>query len=98
MSVTQHKRWQIESRSYQADVTRWYPRALVTLFDGRAGSTHDVRALLSVTFDSARDADDYAVKMAKTWIEDKDYRPLVSDRRSVQHRQPVSSPLFASIV
>lgn len=48
----------------------------MTLFDGRAGSTHDVRALLSVTFDSARDADDYAVKMAKTWIEDKDYRPF----------------------
>jgi hypothetical protein len=29
-------------------------------------------ALLSVTFGAARDADDYAVRMAKAWIEDRD--------------------------
>jgi hypothetical protein len=76
MSMTEHKGWQIESRSYQADGNRWCPRALVSLFEGGGFCTHDVRALLSVTFATAWGADDYAVKMAKTWIEDRDYRPL----------------------
>ena len=76
MSMTEHKGWQIEARSYQPDGNRWCPRALVSLFQGGGFCTHDVRALLSVTFATARDADDYAAKMAKTWIEDRDYRPL----------------------
>ena len=76
MSMTEHKGWQIESRSYQGDANRWCPKALVSLFQGGGFCTHDVRALLSVTFATARDADDYAAKMAKTWIEDRDYRPL----------------------
>ena len=75
MSMTEHKGWQIESRSYQGDANRWCPKALVSLFQGGGFSTH-VRALLSVTFATARDADDYAAKMAKTWIEDRDNRPL----------------------
>src|SRR5258705_11762747 len=76
MSMTERKGWQIESRSYQADANRWCPKALVSLFQGGGFCTHDVRALPSVTFATARDADDYAAKMAKTWIEDRDYRPL----------------------
>jgi len=35
-----------------------------------------VRALLSVTFDTVREADDFAIKMAKTWIQDR-YYPLI---------------------
>ena len=35
--------------------------------------THDVRALLSLTFETAEAADEYAVRMAKAWIEDRDY-------------------------
>ena len=76
MSMTEHKGWQIESRSYQAAANRWCPSAPVSLFQGGGFCTHDVRALLSVTFATARDADDYAAKMTKTWIEDGDYRPL----------------------
>ena len=76
MSMTGHKGWQIESRSFQPDGNRWYPRALVSVVEGGGFRTHDVRALLSVTFATARDADDYAAKMAKAWIEDGDYRPL----------------------
>ncbi|SRR6266478_1998500 len=71
MSATEYKGWQIESRSYEADGNRWCPRALVSRLDGGRFCPHDVRALRSVTFDTARDADDYAVEMAKTWIEDR---------------------------
>jgi hypothetical protein len=44
------------------------------LHDGRI-CTHDVRALLSLTFETAEAADEYTVRMAKAWIEDRDYRP-----------------------
>ena len=71
MSETEHKGWQIESQSYESDSNRWCPRALVSVFEGGRFYTHNVLALLSVTFDTALDADDYAVKMAKTWIEDR---------------------------
>jgi len=70
MNVTEHQGWLIESRSYKSDGSRWCPRALVSVFEGGRFYMHDVLALLSVTFDTARDSDDYAVKMAKTWIED----------------------------
>ena len=73
MSAIEHKGWQIESRSYEADGNHWFPRALVSRLHGGRLGTHDVRALLSVTFDTAEDADDYAVRMAKTWIEDIDF-------------------------
>jgi hypothetical protein len=73
-----HIGWQIEARSYKADSDLWWPRALVSIFEGGRFCTHDVRALLTVTFDTARDADDYAVRMAKKWIEERYYRPIVS--------------------
>ena len=72
MSVTEHKGWRIESRSYKSDGNRWWPRAWVSVCEGGRFYTHDMRALLSVTFGAARDADDYAVRMAKAWIEDRD--------------------------
>src|SRR5207245_5391925 len=75
MSAIEHRGWQIESRSYEADGSHWCPRALVSRLDGARRCTHDVRALLSVTFDTAQDADDYSARMAQTWIEDRDYRP-----------------------
>jgi hypothetical protein len=75
MSVIEHKRWQIESRSYRTAANRWCPRALVSLSERGRFCTHDVRALLSLTFENVRDADEFAIKMAKTWIEDKEYRP-----------------------
>lgn len=64
----------IESRSYEANGNRWRPRALVSqLVCGRI-CTHDVRALLSLTFETSQAADEYAVRMAKAWIEDRDHR------------------------
>jgi hypothetical protein len=75
MNVIEHKGWQIESRSYQTNANRWCPRALVSLFEGERVCTHDVRALLTVTFDTAPEADDFAVKMAKMWITERENRP-----------------------
>jgi len=73
MSAIEHKGWLIELRSYEADGNRWFPRALVSRLDSGRLCAHDVRALLSVTFDTAQDADDYSVRLAKTWIEDIDF-------------------------
>src|SRR5262249_14236541 len=53
MRLTVHMGWQIEPRSYEADSDCWWPRALVSIFEGGRLCTHDVRALLSVTFDTA---------------------------------------------
>ncbi|PYN03337.1 MAG: hypothetical protein DME07_06960 [Candidatus Rokuibacteriota bacterium] len=75
MSVIEHKGWQIESRSYQTNADCWCPRALVSLFEGERVSTHDVRALLTVTFDTAPEADNFAVMMAKMWITERENRP-----------------------
>src|SRR5437899_10503547 len=75
MSAIEHRGWQIESRSYEADGNHWCPRALVSRLDGARLCTHDVRALLSVTFDTAQDPDDYSVRQATTWVEHRDYRP-----------------------
>jgi hypothetical protein len=71
VSATEHQGWLIEPQSYESNGNRWCPRALVSVFDGGRFYTHNVLALLSVTFDTPQDADDYAVKMAKTWIEDR---------------------------
>jgi hypothetical protein len=76
MSATEHRGWLIDPRSYKGDDEQWCPRALVSRVERGRFCTHDVRALLSMTFDSAWGADDYAIKMANTWIEDRDYRPL----------------------
>ena len=77
MRMTVYLGWQIEPRSYN-DSDRWWPRALVSIFEGGRFCTHDVRALLTVTFACERDADNYAIAMAKKWIEDRYYRPLGS--------------------
>ena len=75
MSVIEHMGWQIESRSYETNANCWCPRALVSLFEGERVSTHDVRALLTVTFDTAPEADNFAVMMAKMWITERENRP-----------------------
>jgi len=91
MRVTVYMGWQIESRSYKADSDRWWPRALVSIFEGGRFRTHDVRALLTVTFDTARDADDYAVRMAKKWIEDSYSRPIVSSAAAIMPASSLAS-------
>jgi len=82
MIESEHRGWLIESRSYEASGNRWRPRALVSQLDGGRICTHDVRALLSLTFETVEAADEYAVRMAKAWIEDRDYQPLATPPRS----------------
>jgi hypothetical protein len=74
--------WLIESRPYEASGDRWRPRARVSRLDGGRICTHDVRAVLSLTFETAQAADEYAVRMAKAWIEERDYQPLATPSRS----------------
>jgi hypothetical protein len=57
MIETEHRGWLIKSRSLEANSNRWHPRALVSqLHNGRI-CTHDARALLSLTFETAEAAD-----------------------------------------
>jgi len=96
MRLTVHMGWQIEPRSYEASSGCWWPRALVSIFEGGRLCTHDVRALLSVTFDTAHEANEYAVRMAKRWIEDRYYRPLGSPIRADGPAIPASSRASAT--
>ena len=100
MRLIVHMGWQIEPRSYEAGSNCWWPRALVSIFEGGRLCSHDVRALLSVTFDTAHSANEYAVRMAKRWIEDRYYRPLgspVSVRRGADGpAMPASSRASAT--
>jgi hypothetical protein len=63
MGEVQYKGWEIEPQSYQSDGDRWRP-------SGRL-YTHPVSAPLDVMFDTEQDADAYAVKMAKKWIDER---------------------------
>ncbi len=56
----------------QSLVSQSVGECLRSVCEGGRFYTHDMLALLSVTFGAARDADDYAVRMAKAWIEDRD--------------------------
>jgi hypothetical protein len=79
---SEYNGWLIESRSYEAGGNRWRPRALVSQLDSGRICTHDVRALLSLTFETAQAADGYAVRIAKAWIDDRDHRFATSSRSS----------------
>ena len=63
MPDVQYKGWQIEPQSYQPDGDRWRPKAMVSIFP--------VLAPPGVMFDTEQDADAYAIKMAKKWIDDR---------------------------
>jgi len=82
MIESEYHGWLIESRSYEASGNRWRPRALVSQLDSGRICTHDVRALLSLTFETTQAADEYAVRMAKAWIDDRDHRFATPSRSS----------------
>ena len=61
----------IEAQSYESDGKRWRPKVFASAVEGGTLHMRAVRAPLDVTFDNERDADAYAVTMAKKWIDDK---------------------------
>jgi hypothetical protein len=70
MEDVDYKGWIIEAQSYESDGGRWRPKALVSFSEG--GTIHQrlVPAPLDITFDTEKDAEIYAVQMAKKWIDD----------------------------
>jgi hypothetical protein len=71
MGKVQHKGREIKPQSYKSDGDRWRPKALLSIFEGGNLHMHPVMAPLTVMFDTEQDADTYAIKMAKKWIDDK---------------------------
>ncbi len=67
----QYKGWAIEPQSYESDGRRWRPKALVSAVDGGTLRMYPVSAPLAVMFDTEREADAYAIEMAKKWIDDR---------------------------
>ncbi len=63
MPDVEYKDRRIEPQSYQPDGDRWHPKAMVSIFP--------VLAPRDVMFDTEQDADAYAIKMAKKWIDDR---------------------------
>ena len=63
MPDVEYKGWRIEPQSYQSDDDRWRPKAMVAIFS--------VLAPPDVRFDTEQDADAYAIKIAKKWIDDR---------------------------
>ena len=63
MPDVEYKGWRIEPQSYQPDGDRWRPKAMVSIFP--------VLAPPDVVFHTEQDADAYAIKMAKKWIDDR---------------------------
>jgi len=66
-----YKGWEIEAQSYESDGRRWRPKALVSAVEGGTLRMHPVSAPLATMFDTEREADAYAVEMAKKWIDDR---------------------------
>ena len=66
-----YKGWVIEAQSYKSDGNRWRPKALVSVFQDGSVRVHQVPAPLDATHDTEKDANAYAVAMAKKWIDDR---------------------------
>jgi len=71
MEAAQYRGWAIEPQSYESDGRRWRPKAMVSAAEGGTLRTYPVSAPLDVMFDTEREADGYAVAMAKKWIDDR---------------------------
>ena len=66
-----YKGWKIEPQSLKSDGARWRPKAVVSIHEGAAIHQHHVAAPLGVMYATERDADAYAVEMAKKWIDER---------------------------
>jgi hypothetical protein len=56
----------IELLSHKLGAGRWLPRAAVRIEDGRA---IPILGRRRTTFDKAREADSYALELAKLWVD-----------------------------
>jgi len=66
-----YKRRAIEPQSYTSDGGRWRPKALVTTSEGGSAQTEALLGPLDALFDTAQEADVYAVRMAQLWVDER---------------------------
>jgi len=71
MAVVKYKGRDIETQSYKSDGGRWRPKAIVITFEGASARTQPVLASADAVFDEEQQADDYALKMARKWIDER---------------------------
>jgi len=69
MTIVRHREWAIQPRSVQrADSKKWSPRDdMLNEGAGAMQFKHDLQT--EKTFDTQKEADAYAVKMASDWID-----------------------------
>jgi len=69
--TTEHRGRTIEPQSYQSDGGLWRPSAIVVTNEGPSVRTRPIVAHLDTTFSTEAAAIDYAVEMAKKWIDER---------------------------
>jgi hypothetical protein len=67
----EYKGWTIEQQSYKSERALWRPKALVSIGDGGNVHEYQVAAPPDVMYATQRDADAYAIEMAKKWIDER---------------------------
>ena len=66
---TDHRGRTIEAQSYLSDRGQWRPKVLLVTREGGSVWILPIVAHVDITFASEREANAYAVEMAKKWID-----------------------------
>ncbi len=71
MRRTSYRRHRIELDSEQTASGGWIARATVVISDGKSTKRIPIFGRRRATFDSRRQADSYALELAKLWVDGK---------------------------
>jgi hypothetical protein len=69
--TAEHRGRTIEPQSYESDDGLWRPKAMVVTNEGGSVHTLPIVAHLDTTFATEREANSYAIEMAKKWIDER---------------------------
>jgi hypothetical protein len=69
--TTEHRGRTIEPQSDLSDGGQWRPKAILVTHEGGAVRTLPIVAHVDITFATEREANVYAVEMAKKWIDER---------------------------
>ena len=67
----EYRGWKIKQQSYKSERALWHPKALLSIGDGGNVREYQVAAPPDVMYATERDADAYAIEMAKKWIDER---------------------------
>ena len=67
----EHRGWKIKQQSSKSERALWHPKALVSIGDAGNVREYQVAAPPDVMYATERDADAYAIEVAKKWIDER---------------------------